>query len=126
VCAVALRAVERVALGQEPTGALLLQRSDPPDTALERALVQRRVVAGICQAASEFTDSCANGVRGLTASFEARPAIGDSVALMVVRVRPMRAAGDPTWLIEPLGHSWLVALWRSDSLWVAAVGAGRP
>jgi len=125
-CAAALRAVERVALGKEPTGALLLERSNPPDTTLERALLRRHVIAGICQAASEFSDACTNGARGLTASFALRPAIGDSVALMVVRVRPMRAAGDRTWLVEPQGHSWFVVLWRSDSLWVAAAGAPSP
>jgi hypothetical protein len=125
VCTAALRAIERSALVREPTGALLLQRFDPPDTALERELVRRRVVAGICEVASLFSSVCTNGARGLTASF-GPVAVGNDVAFAVIRVRPMRATGDLTWLVQPEGHSWFVTLWRSDSVWVAAAGARSP
>jgi len=124
VCAAALLATERQALGQEPTGALLLQQLAPPDTVLEHELLRRHAIAGICEVAGPFTNVCTNGVRGLTASFEpARPIIAPHVgwAVTVVRVRPMRAAGDATWLLEPLGRSWLVDLVQHDSTWVAAI-----
>ena len=70
VCTAALRTVEREALGREPLGLLLLQRFMPPDTSLEHELLRRRVIAGICEVANPFGNTCSNGVRGLTASFE--------------------------------------------------------
>ena len=118
----ALRTVEREALGREPLGLLLLQRFMPPDTSLEHELLRRRVIAGICEAANPFGNTCSNGVRGLTASFEiGKPFIFFDQAFASVRVRPMQAEGDHTWLVEPWGHSWVVRLTRRDSTWVAAV-----
>jgi hypothetical protein len=122
VCAAALLATERVALGREPTGSLLLQEFAPPDTVLEHELLRRRAVAGICQVAGPLTNVCTNGVRGLTASFEpGRPIIAHGWALTAVRVRAMRAAGDATWLLEPQGRSWLVELNQRDSTWAVAI-----
>ena len=124
VCAGALLATERVALGREPTGALLLQQLAPRDTALEQELLRRHAIAGVCSVAGPFTNVCTNGLRGLTASFElGRPIISHGWAFAIVRVRPMRAAGDYTWLFEPWGRSWGVELIRRDSAWVAAISS---
>jgi len=121
VYAAALLAAESLALGREPVGALLLQELALRDTALEHALVRRHAVAGICEVTRPFTDVCTNDVRGFTATIVAlsSAAVGDSVFLALVQVRPMVGPFDRTWLVDPLWLQWLMTLIRRDSIWVA-------
>jgi hypothetical protein len=128
VYAAALLSAERVALGREPSGALLLQQLAPPDTALERELLRRHAIAGICHVSGPFSDACTNDVRGFTATVLAlpRPAAGDSAALAILEVRPMRAAHDRTWLVGSPPRIWLIMLSRRDSTWAASPGFFPP
>ena len=122
VCVAALRAAEREALGREPMGLLLMQHFVPPDTGLEHALLRQHAAAGICEVGVLFPNTCLNGVRGLTAWFEeGKPTIHRDWAFAWVRVRPMRAEGDETWLLEPSGRAWDFSLHRHGSTWVASI-----
>ena len=122
VYAAALLAAERLALGREPAGVLLLQELTPHDTALEGELLRRHAVAGICEVTSQIADVCTNDVRGFTASIVAflRPAAGDDVAFVAVQVRPMRAERDRTWLVPTRWQHWFLEVIKRDSIWMAA------